>query len=82
MKPEGVRRERSHLTVGRWQTGAPGNQLSRDHRHIIQGRPCVRSSQQRKGACAMTMTKMFALMGLVVVISLSPVIIGLIYVLV
>jgi hypothetical protein len=30
----------------------------------------------------MTMTKMFALMGLVVVISLSPVIIGLIYVLV
>jgi ABC-type sulfate transport system permease subunit len=29
----------------------------------------------------MTMTKMFTLMGLVVVISLSPVIIGLIYVL-
>jgi hypothetical protein len=49
---------------------------------FIEGRPCVWSSQQRIGACAMTMTKMFTLMGLVVVISLSPVIIGLIYVLV
>jgi hypothetical protein len=48
---------------------------------FIEGLPCVWSSHQRMGACAMTMTKMFTLMGLVVVISLSPVIIGLIYVL-
>jgi hypothetical protein len=56
------------------------NQTFRDGRHIVKVGPCLWSAHQRIGAYVMTKT--FTLIGLLVVTCLSPILIGLIYVLV